>query len=131
MNALYPHKTEVRRGMWLQDADEVAEGVFAREDIEAGTFLLDFGELRLATAIESSGQWCEWRLRFDIDSKLSIVTRTFGVKDAERSLGEGGGRGIAKGGKVNSTCRVHKNAELVPDRDTHVRAHYQAGAGGQ
>jgi hypothetical protein len=31
--------------MWLQDADEVAEGVFAREDIEAGTFLLDFGEL--------------------------------------------------------------------------------------
>jgi len=45
VNALYPHKTEVRRVMWLQDADEVAEGVFAREDIEAGTFLLDFGEL--------------------------------------------------------------------------------------
>jgi hypothetical protein len=68
--------------MWLQDADEVAEGVFAREDIEAGTFLLDFGELRLATAIESSGQWCGWRLRFDIESKLSTVTRTFVVKDA-------------------------------------------------
>ena len=82
VNALYPHKTEVRRVMWLQDADEVAEGVFAREDIEAGTFLLDFGELRLATAIESSGQWCGWRLRFDIESKLSTVTKTFVVKDA-------------------------------------------------
>jgi hypothetical protein len=102
--------------MWLQDADDVAEGVFAREDIEAGTFLLDFGELRLATAIESSGQWCGWRLRFDIESKLSTVTKTFVVKDAERSLGDGGGRGMAKGGKVKSTCcRVHKNAELVPD----------------
>jgi hypothetical protein len=68
--------------MWLQDAesDDVAEGVFAREDIEAGTFLLDFGELRLATAIESSGQWCGWRLRFDIESKLSTVTKTFVVK---------------------------------------------------
>jgi hypothetical protein len=102
--------------MWLQDADEVAEGVFAREDIEAGTFLLDFGELRLATAIKSSGQWCGWRLRFNIESKLSTVTKTFVVKDAERSLGDGGGRGMAKGGKVNSSCcRVHKNAELVPD----------------
>ena len=38
VNALYPHKTEVRRVMWLQDADDAAEGVFAREDIEAGTF---------------------------------------------------------------------------------------------
>jgi hypothetical protein len=72
--------------MWLQDAesDDVTEGVFAREDIEAGTFLLDFCELRLATAIESSGQWCGWRLRFDIQSKLSTVTKTFVVKDAER-----------------------------------------------
>jgi hypothetical protein len=73
VNALYPHKTEVRRVMWLQDADEVAEGVFARDDIEAGTFLLDFGELRLATAIQSSSQWCGWRLRFDIES----MVRTF------------------------------------------------------
>ena len=102
--------------MWLQDADEVAKGVFAREDIDAGTFLLDFDELILATAIENSGQWCGWRLRFDIESKLSTVTKTFVVKDAERSLGDGGGRGMSKGGKVNSTCcRVHKNAELVPD----------------
>ena len=132
MNALYPHKTEVRRVkhtllllllllrvMWLQDADDASEGVFAREDIEAGTFLLDFGELRLAAAtmIESSGQWCGWRLRFDIESKLSTVTKTFVVKDAERSLGGGGGRGMSTGGKVNSTCcSVHKNAELVPDR---------------
>ena len=54
VNALYPHKTEVRRVMWLQDADDAAEGVFAREDIEAGTFLLDFGELRMATAKESA-----------------------------------------------------------------------------
>ena len=38
LNALYPHKTEVRRGMWLRDTDEVAERVFAREDTEAGTF---------------------------------------------------------------------------------------------
>jgi hypothetical protein len=46
--------------------------------------------------------------------KLSTVTKTFVVKDAERR--DGGGRGMAKGGKVNSTCcRVHKNAELVPD----------------
>ena len=30
VNALYPHKTEVRRVMWLQDADDAAEGVFAR-----------------------------------------------------------------------------------------------------
>ena len=75
--------------MWLQDADEVAEGVFAREDIEAGTFLLDFGELRLATAIENSGQWCGWRLRFDIESKLSTVTKTFVVKDTE--FRDGGG----------------------------------------
>ena len=116
VNALYPHKTEVRRVMWLQDADDAAEGVFAREDIEAGTFLLDFGELRMATAKESSGQWCGWRLRFDIESKLSTVTKTFVVKDAERSLGGGGGRGMSTGGKVNSTCcRIHKNAELVPD----------------
>jgi hypothetical protein len=118
VNALYPHKTEVRRVMWLQDAesDDVHEGVFAREDIEAGTFLLDFGELRVATVIESSGQWCGWRLRFDIESKLSTVTKTFVVKDAERSLGDGGDRGMSKGGKVNSTCcSVHKNAELVPD----------------
>jgi hypothetical protein len=79
--------------MWLQDtgSDDVAEGVFAREDIEAGTFLLDFGELRLAAAtmIESSGQWCGWRLRFDIDSKLSTVTKTFVVKDTE--CRDGGG----------------------------------------
>jgi hypothetical protein len=81
--------------MWLQDtgSDDVAEGVFAREDIEAGTFLLDFGELRLAAAtmIESSGQWCGWRLRFDrgIDSKLSTVTKTFVVKDTE--FRDGGG----------------------------------------
>jgi hypothetical protein len=54
LNALY--KTEVRRVMWLQDPS--AEGVFAREDIEAGSFLLDFGELRLATPKESSSQWC-------------------------------------------------------------------------
>ena len=83
LNAMYPHKTEVRRVMWLQDTDDVAEGVFAREDIEAGTFLLDFGELRLATMIESSGQWCGWKLRFDIESKLSTVTKMFVVKDAE------------------------------------------------
>jgi len=102
--------------MWLQDADEVAKGVFAREDIEAGTFLLDFDEFILATAIENSGQWCGWRLRFDIESKLSTVTKTFVVKDAERSLGDGGDCGMSKGGKVNSTCcSVHKNAELVPD----------------
>ena len=38
LNALYPHKTEVRRVMWLRDTDEGAERVFAREDTEAGTF---------------------------------------------------------------------------------------------
>ncbi len=55
-------------------------------------------------------------MRFNIESKLSTVTKTFVVKDAQRSLGDGGGRGMAKGGKVNSTCcSVHKNAELVPD----------------
>jgi hypothetical protein len=114
VNALYTHKTEVRPVMWLQEADGIAEGVFAREDIEAGTFVLDFGELRLASAIESSAQWCGWRLRFDVESKLSSVTKTFVVKDSEfRDCGDSG---IARGGKVNSTCcRVHKNAELVPD----------------
>jgi len=138
--------------MWLQDAesDDVAEGVFAREDIEAGTFLLDFGELRVATVIESSGQWCGWRLRFDIESKLSTVTKTFVVKDTERSLGDGGDSGMSKGRKVNSTCcRVHKNAELMPDsagirmyvRTTirtikrhhhhHAAGNFLAGAGGQ
>ena len=36
------------------------------------------------------------------------------VKDAEFRVG--GGRGMARGGKVNSfCCRVHKNAEFVPD----------------
>jgi hypothetical protein len=114
VNTLYQHKTEVLRVMWLQDADEVAKGVFAREDIETGTFLLDFGELRLATAIESSDQLCGWRLRFDIESKLSTVTKTFVVKDADRSLGDGGGRGMSKGGKVNSTCYcVHKKASSL------------------
>jgi hypothetical protein len=92
--------------MWLQDTDEVAEGVFAREDIETGTFLLDFRELRLATVIESSCQWCGWRLRFDIESKLSTVTKTFVVMDTERASEMVG----AVGGKVNSTCcSVHKN----------------------
>ena len=67
-----------------------------------------------ATVIESSAQWCGWRLRFDIESKLSTVTKTFVVKDAEGR--DVGGSGMARGGKVNSTCcRVHKNAELVPD----------------
>ena len=38
----------------------------------------------------------------------------FVVKDAE--FKDGGGRGVARGGKVNSTCcRVYQNAELVPD----------------
>jgi hypothetical protein len=74
VNAMYPHKTEVRRVMWLQDADDAAE-------------------LRMATAKESSGQWCGWRLRFE----LSTVTKTFVVKDAERSLGGGGGRGMSTG----------------------------------
>ena len=98
----------------MLDTDDVAEGVFVREDIEAGTFLLDFGELRLSTMIESSGQWCGWKLRFDIESKLSTVTKTFAVKDTE--FRDGGGRGMARGGKVNSTCcSVHKHAELVPD----------------
>ena len=60
--------------------------MFAREDIEAGSFLMDFGELRLATSIESSGQWCGWRLRLDIESKLLTVTKTFVVKDTERVL---------------------------------------------
>jgi hypothetical protein len=57
------------------------------------------------------------------------MTKTFVVKDAE--FRDGGGRGMASGGKVNSTCcRVHKNAELVPDNTgMHVRVHYQAGAG--
>ena len=106
VNVLYPHKTEVLRVMWLQDTDEVAEGVFAREDIETGTFLLDFRELRLATVIESSCQWCGWRLRFDIESKLSTVTKTFVVMDTERASEVVG----AVGGKVNSTCcSVHKN----------------------
>jgi len=114
VNALYTHKTEVRPAMLLQEIDGIAEGVFAREDIEAGTFVLDFGELRLATSIESSAQWCGWRLRFDVESKLSSVTKTFVVKDSEfRDCGDSG---IAREGKVNSTCcRVHKNAELVPD----------------
>jgi hypothetical protein len=84
VNALYPHKTEVRRVMWLQDADDAAEGVFAREDIEACTFLLDFGELRMATAKESSGQWCGWRLRFE----LSTVTKTFVVKGTQSVASE-------------------------------------------
>ena len=119
LNGMYPHKREVRRVLWLcklqdVDSDEVAEGVFAREDIETSTFLLHFSELRLATAIESSGQWCGWRLRFDIESKLSTVTKTFVVKDAE--FRNDGGRGMARGVKVSSTCcRVHKNADLVPD----------------
>jgi hypothetical protein len=46
--------------------------------------------------------------------KLLTVTKTFVVKDAE--FRDCGGRGMARGGKVNSTCcRDHKNAELVPD----------------
>jgi hypothetical protein len=57
---MYPHKTEVRRVMWLQD--EVAEGVIA-------------------------------------ESKLSIVTKTFMVKNAEGRDGEG--RGMR--GEVRST----------------------------
>ena len=77
-------------------------------------FVLDFGELRLAHAIESSAQGCGWRLRFDVESKLSSVTKTFVVKDSEfRDCGDSG---ITRGGKVNSTCCcVHKNAELVQD----------------
>jgi hypothetical protein len=39
VNVMYPYKTEVRQVMWLQDADEVAEGVFAREDIEGYVFV--------------------------------------------------------------------------------------------
>jgi hypothetical protein len=120
VNAMYPHKTEVRQVMRLQDtAKKGREGVFAREDIEVGTFLLDFGELRRATALESGAQWCGWKLRFAIESKLSTVTKTFVVKDADSdsvSDGGGGGAGMVRGGKVNSTCcRAHKNAELVPD----------------
>ena len=88
--------------LWLQDTDEVAKGVLAHEDIEAGTFLVNFSELRLANAIKSSGQWCGWRLRFDIESRLSTVTKTFVVKDTEGR--DGGGRGMPRGGKVNSTC---------------------------
>jgi hypothetical protein len=76
--------------------------LFAREDIDAGSLLLDFGELRLATPKESSGHWGGWRLRFDIESKLSTVTKTFVVKDTEGR--DGGGRGMPRGGKVNSTC---------------------------
>ncbi len=65
VNALYPHKTEVRRVMWLQDADDAAE-------------------LRMATAKESSGQWCGWRLRFE----LSTVTKTFVVKGTQSVASE-------------------------------------------
>jgi hypothetical protein len=56
--------------------------------------VLQFGEVRLATAIESSVQWCGWRLRFDVESKLSSVTKTFVVKDSEfRDCGTVGLRG--------------------------------------
>jgi hypothetical protein len=100
--------------MLLQDEDEVDEGVFAREDIEVVMFVLDFCELRLATVIKSSGQWCGWRLRFNIKSKLLTLTKTFVVMDSEFRVGAG--CGMARGGKVNITyCSVHNNVKLVLD----------------
>ena len=79
-----------------------------------------------ATVIESSAQWCGWRLRFASKSKLSTVTKTFVVKGAEFRDGGGRAAGMARGGKVNSTCcRVHKNAELVPD-SARIRMHVRS-----
>ena len=79
-----------------------------------------------ATVIESSAQWCGWRLRFASKSKLSTVTKTFVVKGAEFRDGGGRAAGMARGGKVNSTCcRVHKNAELVPD-SARMRMHVRS-----
>ena len=122
-NALCAHKTEVRKALWLPQestramavpgVDAAGEGVFAREDIDEGTFVLDFGELREATKRERSGGCRGWSVRMKSVTSLSSVAKTFVVQDTRGRHVRGQ---MPKGGKVNSTCcQVHKNAELVPD----------------
>ena len=85
-NALYPEKTEVRRSVWLpqvvqaakpsrrrrQVREELGEGVFAREDIVEGTFVLDFGELREASSKERSVGWKGWSVRLQVETSLCV-----------------------------------------------------------
>lgn len=74
----------------------------------------DFGELQSACDAEASGQGCGCRLRFPIDTQLSNKNKTFVVKNMHSD--GGGTSGIVRGAKFNSTCcRVHQNADLVPD----------------
>ena len=129
-NALYPEKTEVRRSVWLPQVvqakssrrrrrirEELGEGVFAREDIVEGTFVLDFGELREASSKEKSVGWKGWSVRLQVETSLSSVSKTFVVKEAHD--GRHRRDEVPRGGKVNSTCcRVHLNAELVSDSAT-------------
>ena len=84
-NALHPEKTEVRRSVWLPQVvqakssrrrrrirEELGEGVFAREDIVEGTFVLDFGELREASSKERSVGWKGWSVRLQVETSLCV-----------------------------------------------------------
>ena len=66
-------------------------------------------------------------MRFDIESKLSTVTKTFVVKDTEFRVD--GGRGMARGVRstVLAPCSSKCGIGAGQRRDTHVRAHYQSG----
>ena len=126
-NALHPLLTEVLPALWLPQAKEEGavrlaaganspdpgEGVFARANIPAGTFVLDFGELRETTLRERSGGWKGWSVRLLVETSRSSVSKTYVVKDAHGRHRRGE---VPRGGKVNSTCcQVHRNAELVGD----------------
>jgi len=116
LNALYPEKTEVRQTLWLpQEAPREGQGVFARCHVEEGTFVLDFGDLRLASKKEMSGGWLGWCLTFEVETALSRARQVFVVVDGSGVVGDNR-LVVPTGGKVNSTCcKVHMNAELVPD----------------
>ena len=123
-NALHAHLTEVLPALWLPQAGQPGlpraggaaedhEGVFARADIVAGTFVLDFGELRETTRPERSGGRKGWSVRLQVETSKSSAAKTYVVKDAEGPHRRGE---VPRGGKVNSTCcLVHRNAELVGD----------------
>ena len=49
-------------------------------------------------------------------TECTTSSRSYTLTSHVCDFRDGGGRGMARGGKVNSTCcSVHKNAELVPD----------------
>ena len=110
-NALHAHLTEVLPALWLPQAGQPGlpraggaaedhEGVFARADIVAGTFVLDFGELRETTRPERSGGRKGWSVRLQVETSKSSAAKTYVVKDAHGRHRRGE---VPRGGKVNST----------------------------